>query len=176
MTMKRIVAILFVAACVMPLTGCISRRSDGGIGPYAAALTEENSREVTDDRGVFAIDLPNEYEMAIEMEDSGARLFTVNKKETDPPEKVMYLEESPAAIEQALSMFENEETVTVTGNEDVAINGYTGKKISVNLSYASEPLYYYFIRAENKTYVFSQSGGAEWEYFEPVVRSFRLTQ
>lgn len=168
-------SLLIAGGILISLPGCISKKINV-VPQEVVTLTEENSRTVTDDKNSFEVRLPNDFELAVELEDAGARFLRIAEKDSDPPETKMYIEVSPGTIEATSSMLTAEESVTFQSEEDIAINGMLGKKMTVTLSHANGLVPFYFLRAEGKTYVFSLAGGETWEYFEPIINSFNLVK
>jgi len=165
-----------IALLLVVLPGCISRQvaSDE---ESTVALTESNSRQVSDEKNVFSLNIPNDYEILVELEDAGARLLKITKKDTDPPEVKMYIEESPTTVEKAIEMLIQTDAMTIVSSNDFEVNGFPVKILNVNLVYAEgEVIPFYFLRASEKTYIFSLAMGQTWQFARPIVESFNLSQ
>lgn len=171
-TMYRLIGVAAISLLI--LTGCISRRVEP---VHQLSLTEENSQEVSDEKSLFSLRIPNDFELTTQNQQADARLLVVSKKDTQPPESRVFIEENATPVDQAINRLVSQEAVVEQSREDITINENEGKKISVSL--AAEPdivIPYYFIRVGDKTYVFSLGGGQEWEYFDAVANSLKLVK
>lgn len=172
--MKRLVTVSLVVLAAVSLTGCISRRPDVTVVVEPSKLDDLNSRYVSAPGSEFSVRLPTDLTVMKDVDEGGAQLYSVIRIGGDNRAKFMFVESTTNSVDVAIGLLDSVEGVTIVSREQVIKAGYEATKAVAHLSARpKEEVPYYFLRANDRTYVFSLPQGAYWQYFEAVVNSFQ---
>lgn len=180
MNVYRNIFVLFFVTLI--LSGCISRRSDINLtvtpetpGVAQQTLDDGNSRYVSEPSADFSLRLPNDMALTKDLDEGGAKLFSVISTEGDERVKYLFIESTINSTAVAADLLASVDGVTLLRREPVTRGGYSGIKATARLdARPNEDVPYYFLSAGGKTYIFSLPAGQPWQYLEAVVDSFKL--
>lgn len=151
------------------LTGCVSRRDAG-------MLKADKSYVATDSGNEFTLQLPTGYKFEDGQSDNQGRVVQVidNKKKSTA---WMQVEITTLAVDRIVSEIKALEDVTLTVDEEVIVNGLTGRHM-VATSKASQgaTIEFFLLAGKKNNYLLSSNSLQNWVFFDQVARTFQLVE
>lgn len=170
--MKKI--ILLTAVISLVLTGCISSRSSLNDG---LDISSVQNQRVEEQKGSFSLLLPEGFEIALIDENSaGGRLSGVKETDKTTEESVLLIEETDIAIDEIIAELLATGSVKEKSRETIRIDGSEALHLSAIFTQSGKSTDYFFIRPQNRTYIFSLPAETTWGYYESVVKTFEHGQ